>query len=832
MRRIICCLIAAALLGSPVPATAAEQASTPAPAAPQTLASWVQAEQLLEQLEASVGSLPASDARVSGIVSDLVGWGLSAVGLAVSGDSSAAISQGLSDISQGLAGVQSSLNAISAQLGALSGELQQVSEQEKWADCADQTQSASGPAGVIQAAASDYNQFLTQATSASTSEPAPQVDALVDWASEYTSGNSLVAALDAINLMLMGSSQNGSLQACSAALMGMTQGSALTFEQTYYGSLYQYLSYWYQMQVQGLNLYVEAEHLLALNAAGELSSFSPTQPSIICTQPISGVVTTFCDLAYNQVSAVYDNLVVQMYMAGAPYLWGSGGTMSAPSPQTGNKAWLLDINDFQAGGCSLPLTSITTACGGTVGTTAAFANDRWGPYPGLLYTGWQPAVTSDWLSLISASYQFTGSGYFWQAMIQAGFGDTSWGTGAGLQNLIVYTSEVTASNSQDLMPGFWQSKPGSDFQNLVAGMCLLDTQGALNQYVIPSVLTPVPVWTQPLCDDQNGGMLSVLIDDVDPANSTWSSSAPNGATGSYPRGGPFTPTAFYDAQFSEGPKGMPWWINQVPGWMTQTYGLYGAPNPGWYGYEPTPQYRWPVLPLSDVECTASIPGTGTTMSVKTSSGAYTMCGADMQAWVAAQLPDQPIVAPAGSVSSAPKFGAAKVSWTPSKGQRHVTGYRIRGKRDGGTWTTLQTVPKATSARITVNRPGWWRFKVVTLVRDRKSRPSAPSRAEYVAVSKHRWRFYTFRDGARTRIAKAFSDGRVYFAGRQQQGAGELRKARITGHTYRGANPWSGPWVQRTSGSWKHLRWDGWTRVAGPARTRAGMPLRRAHLQRW
>lgn len=844
MRRLVSCVLTGALMAAlAMPAVAAQTpgsaaASTQTPIAPTTLPSLAQASQLLQQLEASVGSLPASDpqaARVDGIALDLVGWGLAAVGLAVDGGSEEAVTEGLADISSGLDAVQNSLDAISDELAQMSQELSAISEQAQWSDCAELTQVASGPAAAIQTAAGEYNQFVTQATNATSSEPAPQVDAMVAWAQDFTGGsNDLLAALIDINNVLMGTGtvKSSSLTACSSALAGMYSGqAAFAFEQAYYTPLYQYLSYWYQMQVQGLNLYVEAQHVLALDAAGDLSGFDPTEPNEICTQAISGPVTTACESAYAQVSSVYDNLAGQMYMAGAPYLWGTGGMVSAPWPNTNDKAWLLDINDFQSDGCTLPLTSISGACGGTAGTTGGFTQPTWGPFSWGSYAAWKPAVTADWLALIPASAQTGYAGNYAQWLQQEGLGDSSWGSGAGLQDLILYTGEVTNSTNPDLDPGTWWSwKPGSTFQNQLMGMCLLDTDwGPGDTYYG----TP-----QPLCDDVGGGVLSVLVDRIDPSNSTWSGAPPTGANGPrYQGGGPFTPTSFYDAAFSEGPKNSPWWVEQVPGWMTWTYGMTGGGGTGFYQYTPTPQYRWPVLPLTQSMCDAAPPGSETTMSLITTGGAYTMCGEDFEAWLRAQLPPAPLPAPATSVSSAPQLGAAVVSWRPSKDKRHVTGYRIRGQRQGGSWKTMRTVSAMSAkrqigARVTVKRSGWWRFKVVTLDHRRKSRPSKPSRAEYVAVRKHAQRFYTFRDGDHVRIAKAFSDGRVYFAGKNLSGAGEIRKGAVRGHTYRGQDAWSGRWVQPVSGSWKNLRWDGWTRVKGPASTRAGMPLPKKRLQRW
>jgi hypothetical protein len=826
MRRTLAGLAAAAALVVPAPSAAAPEAG---PIGPTTVPALQQPLQQLQQLEESVGALPSSGAQATGLATDLVGWSLSAIGLAVTAGSQAQVEAGLQDIAAGLNGIQQSLSVISTQLAQLSAELQLVAEEEQWADCAAQTQTGSEPVAVIQAAADEYTQFLSQTTNADDSAPPPEVDAMVDWANDYTQtqGNSLMTALIAIDDMLMGTSQTSSLKACGQALAMVYEDADLTFEQSYYTALYQYLAYWYQVQVQGLTLYVEAQHVLALDAAGELSQFQPTEPSAICTEPISGAVTNDCQMAYNAVTTVYDNLEDQLYAAGAPYIWGTGGQVTASPPAVGSKAWLVDINDFGTDGCTLPLTSNTPACGDAVGTDGPLPA-TWGAYSWGSYSGWRAAVTKDWLDLFPASYQTSHVGQFWQYMTAAGFGDAQWGTGKGLQNLLVYTGEITASQNPVLNAASF-GKATSDYQNVVEGMCVLDTQAFLGQGYNPNT------WVRPLCDDAGGGVLSALVADFDPAASTWFGIAPNGGDGEYWGGGDFTDgTRFYNANLLEGPKGMPWQVVQLPGWMTGTFATVGGEAQA-LTFTPVPQYRWPTLPLSDAACTVTAP-TGGTMPAVTAGGAYTMCGPDFAAWVALQLPPAPVPASALGVTTRPGLGKAVVTWRKSPGQRHVAAYRVRGSRDGGAWRTVRTAPATArnknSMAVRVAKPGWWRFRVVTIARHGASRPSAPSRPAYIATKVHASRYYTFRRGGVVRVAKAFSDGRVYFAGRHLAGVGELRRGRVTGHTYRGPHRWAGTWTQPTSGAWNRLSWTGWTRVEGPARTRAGMPFARASFPRW
>lgn len=819
MRRIAAVITATALLG--LPAVAPPAQADPAPFTPATVSSWTQSLELFTQLEQS--AFPSTSSSEVGMVwTDAVGWALSAIGMAVSADGEQQIENNLQAISSSLNELQGSLNSISAQLSVVQAEIAAISQEEAWATCAEITQTGSAPLAVIQAAADEYNQFITQTNNASASEPAPQVDDLASWAQAYAgAGPNLLSALEGINDMLLGTpGAAGSLSSCAAALYSQYKGEGLNFEQGYYGGLYQYLSYWYQMQVLGLNLYIEAQHTLALDAAGDLSGFNPTQPSLLCTTTTVPAVSTACDDAAAGYTQVWNGVRDQLFTAGAPYIWGSGGAVTAPA--VGNKAWVVDINDFQSAGCSLPLTSNSVPCGGTVGTTGGFSNSTWGPFSWGQYSGWQPAATADWLSIFPSAWQQQSSGYSaLSAMISLGFGDSQWGAGAGVQDLLIYTGELTSSATDELNQ--------YDYQNTVAGMCLWDTAAFFGQGYNTAY------WVRPLCDSYGGGQLAALVSDFDAAGEQWFDIAPAGSgTGTYWGGGNFTDgRGFYDAQFIGMGKKRPWAAVRFPGWLTETTvaasgGVQIASN------QPVPQYRWPVLPLRQTDCTVQTPlGGGGTMSMTTSTGAYTMCGTDFATWLSLQMPPAP---PPVAVAAAPALSSARVSWRPTTAARHVSGYRIRGQRKGGEWRTMVASTSAQSRRlgypVAIKRAGMWRFKVVTLVRGQRSKASSPSRWQYVAVKKHRSRYYTFRRGTTTRVAKAFADGRVYFVGRSEAGQGMAKKGRVLGYRGHHRLRWDARWRQPVSGSWRTLRWDGWVRADGPARTRKGMPLRRHDLPRW
>jgi hypothetical protein len=85
------------------------------------------------------------------------------------------------------------------------------------------------------------------------------------------------------------------------------------------------------------------------------------------------------------------------------------------------------------------------------------------------------------------------------------------------------------------------------------------------------------------------------------------------------------------------------------------------------------------------------------------------------------------------------------------------------------------------------------------------------------------RYYVFTRGTQRRAAKAFADGRVYWAARGRDGFGRRHGRMVRGHSAGDPFRWGAPWTQPVTGSWRALQWQGWERTRGPARTLRGMP---------
>ncbi|MEI6624166.1 MAG: hypothetical protein WCP28_19915 [Actinomycetes bacterium] len=873
MRKPVTAASVVALLAVLLGAMAAPATSAPVPVqqsaarsayAPTAVPSLQQSLSLFQGLVSSVTTQPATLTRSEprGMAVDPIGWALSAAGLAVSIADGVEEEQQLQAINAQLTAVQSTLSAIQVQLTTLQNSINQLMTQLKETNCATQTQAASSAAANIQSASQGFNELLAQTQAAGLTPPtqaAPTFAMLVTWATTY--GGQIQSALNDLSLVISGTADDGALVACAQALYAPAPPPA-NFEATYYGNLYSFVSYWYQVQVGALNLYVEAQHLLALNASGQVTTLNPNTPQQVCQPPITnGQAQQNCNLAADMVSTVYDNLQAQLTTAGAPYLWGTGGQVMAQSPvataASGQAlAWLTDINTFQTSGCTLPLSSApyTGVCGGSVGVGPTFANSTFGNYTFGPYSGWIPATSKAWYSTTSTSTTVMNhpSGPpdppVAQAMSYAGLGNSTWGSGNGLSNLIILTGETSSSTGYSDWP---LNQFG--YQNSLTGQCLLDSNFQVSG-------NPTATgWQYPFCDAQGGEPLGNLV-----ANFTQTGTKENTQLSwtQWPQGSfgyNYTDPLFYTASFGNtgepnAKDPSPWWLNMPGGttsppvgpmWMTATYGWwvsgYSVVTEAPATFAGTPGYRWPVLPLSTSMCTNGMPLTNL-------GGAYTMCGADFQAWLGANLPSAP-PAPTSPVelSATHSLGSANVSWRYRSVPQYrgdVTtkpAFRIRARRGAGKWTTV--VPNTATSTGPVSHKGQrygylvkglkagnYSFKVAALAGKSPGRYSSVSRLEYVPDKVLQSRYYAFKGAGGTRsTVKAFADGRVYEITKSADGFGRLRARQITGHLFTNPYAWSGLWQQTTRGSWKNLRWVGYQRIGGPASSRKGMPYPRGYL---
>ncbi len=797
--------------------------ATGSPVAPQTLPALTQSLSLFQGLAESTANQSVQGSSVAAEGVDYVGWMLAAVGIASSFSTEAQTQEQLEQIEDQITGIQTQISSIDAQIQGLQKQISALAQQAQYADCSVQSATMTPALATIQSAQEEYNTLVSQSLAAAQNVPgqvAPSSSQLVTWAQGTVTGSgSMRVALHDLDNVLVGTSDDGSLPACAQALWSYAGTSQFGWEQAYYSQLYTYLTYWYQVQVQALNLYVEAMHILALDASGQPTQWPITDPSAVCTPPLAnGDMVTACNSAANAVALVVDTISDQFMVAGAPYSWGTGGQVMAENPTLRQPfAWLMDLNDFQTDGCQLPVSSVTAPCGGSVGTSSQFANSTWGDFTWGTYNGWVPATTALWLS-IGIQPTSTSSLPIWQALQQAGLGDTaSWGAQGGLYGLIIYTGETaTATNTYEL---FWWGTES------ITGQCFFDTGAYL-----PGTDTFAGFWNVPACDAvQNAGTLAIFVSDGTGFPNGYQ--PPSGVLYIY-RSTPvvYSNPSFYSANFqAPASSGSGQWTPvQWPGWAISTDG---------YTNTPTAQFRWPVLPLNNAMCTAGN-SAGATMKATNPAGAYTMCGQDMLGWMAAQLPQLPTPAAPLAVIAEPSLAAARVSWRPGSTRQKPEGYRIRAQHGNGPWRTVvantSALRTAASARrlsypVPVSKPGFWRFKVRAIIKDRVSRPSAPTRREFITTTSSPARYYAYQRGNVKRVVKVFADGRVYWNGPRRSGFGLKHDGRITGQMSKDRFTWSAKWRQPTTGSWRNLRWDGWERIAGPARTRRGMPLPHTRL---
>lgn len=288
---------------------------------PQTLPALEQSLQMFQQLADSTASQATQS--LSGVEDlDYVGWMASAIGIASSSDTQV-VAQ-LQQIEDQITGIQSTVSTIDSQIEQLSQALDALSLQIAKDNCAVQSAQLTAALSTVQTAQTQFSTYLDQAAGQADGvkgQVAPSWQQLVNSANDVVSGSdNLRVALHTIDNVLTGTSNDGSILACVAAMAQYAGSTPFGWEQAYYSQVYVYLAYFYQIQVQALNLYVEAQHVLALEASGRPpASFDIGSPQKICTPPLfNGDMVTACNNAADAVALVVSNITDQFMIGGAP----------------------------------------------------------------------------------------------------------------------------------------------------------------------------------------------------------------------------------------------------------------------------------------------------------------------------------------------------------------------------------------------------------------------------------------------------------------------------------------------------------------------------------
>ena len=363
--------------------------------------------------------MSAAKGATSGIVKSSMGWLFGGLGQ----------SDNSPDYTEELAKINQSLQEISGQLVGIHGQLAEINQQLQILNCSQQQNSLTEQTGRIDYLSALYRSHI------STAENGGRVSnaTLSDWADQvlaqgaYTSQMPMGQILTTMSNLLV-QPQSGAVRACVAALVPPEDN---TFDDDYYYfDVVQFTNYYYYYQALGLMLLNESLHYKAWEAAylenGDI--YSSDSVSAVCADENAAV---FCSQATAFTNLVYNALIEQFTVAGAPY---TNHDVLIQNHTSQPLLWVKSLESFTAAAgdtCGYPLSSTYNRCGITVGRY----NDGNDDIQNIVYHGysdWKIADASDLNTLLSG---WTG-GRAWEYTNSLGFGI--------LGNKIIITPDTTS----------------------------------------------------------------------------------------------------------------------------------------------------------------------------------------------------------------------------------------------------------------------------------------------------------------------------------------------------------------------------------------------------
>jgi len=533
--------------------------------------------------------------------SELFGWTLSALGINASGSGDLEIEDELSEIYGQLVDIDQELDDIDAELELETCELEAsettfdaTTQIAYWNSQLEEMQDV----GVTEEQLTD---FVTGVLDSDTS--------------------SIPYALIAIDQALMDSgSIPGVISSCLDVLDTPADGTG--GDSDYYDEVADLTTYFYGYQVEGLNLVVEAFHLLATEAYYEgdaPAEITADTLNTICTLAVPETsIYTYCNDAVYWVSLVYQNLQDQFSFAGAAYSV-DGDSLTVNGSDYVFVQSLEAFTEAQSSACSSPLDS-SDPCGPLAGTNATTSVAP--PSAFAWRTDWEVASPEAWQGILD----------WWTD------DDDSLGTyldGLGFLNTtnstkIILTDTTYTATPEEIIDGSEQALFSSP------AVCFLDT--AIERKDAH----------QPWCyngsnDGVDYGESEDLVDDLSGNDcSHWT--APSEYTADDTNG-------FFDGTWAVGNTcDETGWIDDiVPGWILDDSGVSAT------------QYLWPMFDMSTASCNTNL--SGLVRSTTNPQGVYTMCGDDFDLWFATIVPTPTVtdVAPSASASSTTSGGDITVT---------------------------------------------------------------------------------------------------------------------------------------------------------------------------
>ncbi len=304
---------------------------------------------------ASVGRGAASEVGSVGM-----GWLLGAMGLTTSSgpDWQAEFNKINDDLNQ----IISLLNDIDQELIAIENTLNQI-------NCTLQQTSLQADLAAIKA---EYLQYTTLMMTAAQGDTLSNA-VMLNFANNVINGTGTqVSIANALSNIQVNAGQV--IQGCLPLISKPANG---TFGQdtTYYDQAHSLLNNYYYYQTIGLGLLSEAYHYKAWIAAGRPGGnqgYSSDSVQMVCSANSNAAIE--CNTVINQSNAVYNILLTQFKLTGAPY---TGSDLLYQKNTSGQElVWVKSLEDYtiQSGAnCNYPLTSVSVAqgvdptCGPTAG---------------------------------------------------------------------------------------------------------------------------------------------------------------------------------------------------------------------------------------------------------------------------------------------------------------------------------------------------------------------------------------------------------------------------------------------------------------------------------
>lgn len=509
-------------------------------------------------------------------------WVLSAIGLgAASGP----------DYTAQLNKIHQDLQEVISQLNGIENELSKINDDLLAINCSEWSTTLSDEKARILSLLTDYQTFIATARDTGIVTN----DQLSDWVDQvlainnYSGQESMDQILSKYYTTLISAPGTGVIPACIKLLSAPAHNSF--GDTTYYKNVTLFINYYYAFQVRALFLYNEAKHYQAWVAAGSPDStfLSADSVAYVCSDARA---KEYCLSAVNNTNELYNNLIEQLTISGAPF---TDENFVTWNNQSDGYLFIKSLEEFTTAAgdnCATPLTS-AKPCGITAGRYDT-GNLRPVVYKG--YTNWLKAGSNLIENLVSGWTTGTAGDYLEDSL---GF--------KNMKNKIVIstnTVKIDLSNSetdQDFVV-FFDTDPTYDFM-----------KGLVKNQSQYDFLAPSTYSTPCYVDDDftkighkyTYNMNSELYSFNLNRNNFYNLNATVGFE--------------LDNTGTDEIICTPLHWNTSPGWLASNTGSNAK------------QYRWPVLEISSLVCTEG-------RSHKNADSVWTMCGDDFTAYLDYNVP--------------------------------------------------------------------------------------------------------------------------------------------------------------------------------------------------